>query len=106
VPCEISQRLSLSKVPVTTSVLNSITPQNVIQSTFHTPVRRAVQVGEDALFERHLPDPESEHQRDQGADQGRHPRRPAQSGQHEQQRRDRDQRDSQVTNRFPVGSRT
>ncbi len=38
VPCEISQRRSLSKVPVVTSVLNSITPQNVIQSTFQTPV--------------------------------------------------------------------
>ena len=38
VPCWISQRRSLSKAPVATSVLNSITPQNVIQSTFQTPV--------------------------------------------------------------------
>jgi hypothetical protein len=34
----MSQRRNLSKVPVITSVLNSITPQNVIQLTFQMPV--------------------------------------------------------------------
>ena len=38
VPCCTSQRRNLSNEPVVTIVLNSITPQNVIQSTFHTPV--------------------------------------------------------------------
>jgi hypothetical protein len=38
VPCWISQRRNLSNAPVMTKVLNSITPQNVIQSTFQTPV--------------------------------------------------------------------
>ena len=38
VPCAMSQRRNFSKTPVTCSVLNSITPQIVIQSTFQMPV--------------------------------------------------------------------
>jgi hypothetical protein len=34
----MSQRRNLSKALVVTSVLNNITPQNVIQSTFQIPV--------------------------------------------------------------------
>ena len=38
VPCEMSQRRKFSNTPLTPSVLNSIRPQKVIQSTFQTPV--------------------------------------------------------------------
>ena len=93
VPCWTSQRRSLSNDPVVTRVLNSITPQKVIQSTFHIAGGGAVEIGAHAVAERHLPDPKPEQEGDDRADQHGKPGRHAQPGKQEQQQHNRNQRD-------------
>ena len=87
-PCAISQRRKFSNTPLTVSVLNSIRPQKVIQSTFHArPWRHRRGTRGCHPPKRHVPHAHSAQcEREEGHRAASpKPRRPAEHRQHHQQ---------------------
>jgi len=65
--------------------------------------RRAVQIGQDPVVQRHLPHHQREQERDDGADQHREPRRHAKDRKQNQQEDNRNQRQEPGNEQAPGG---